>query len=647
VLLSIFATPAATSWWFWSALLDGLRTLPRAAVWLGLLVAPGAWLPVLVARRRRLDLPEMGAISFAATLAIAGVAGTIAFFARLPLEAVTAGLALGMLASAAAVAAVVSRRWRVDVGAGGAGLAIAGIAGLLSAGSGFWLAHQADSFYHLAAIRTLVMTDRPVVTDPFLATASRAVDPTTGSWHTLLAAFTRLLGSDPVIQYNAMGVAITVLLALTVWSVMRGVSKGTWAPAIATAVALFAVYHLDFRIAFYPNTFSVPVALLALVLMLRAFQDRDAAIALAAALAGIGAASVHMGTAELYFLGLALVFAWCCVAALAARKDPHATATAAGLLRVAGIGTVVVLASAPLLLARFAAMAGWSASVSGIIGNSIDMPTVTIPGTLMRMVAPDAVYGGPAWLYLPWIAMAVAAGWVAFVKREQVSFRVAAIASMPVLTVGNPIVSAAMLSYSPYMAFRIQAAMMLCMYAAIAWALSIGWGRDWRLVVRGVAIAVSIALVVMAAGPVNHLYTGRDYNTVWKSRSADVRKIWGGNLEPALTATVGKSRPMVVGSASTVYMIAGLSWVRVPVVAPAHMPIWYSRTRTIDTTRDMVRLLDPWASRQDRDAILQRYHAVFVAFDLTNDKEAAAYRAFLADGYRVALRSGKLVLLRA
>jgi hypothetical protein len=654
LLLKVIGRIAFTGRWFAPAFVSGLGVLPAAAIALVLLVAPGLWLAVIAARRGRLDLAEMAAVSFAGTVSIAGIVGEVAHFAGLPLDVVIGALVAGIAASAVCVALLATRRWVAPIhDGGGVGLAIAAVAGVVTATTGPWLAYHGDAFYHLAAIRTLALTNKPLVTDPFLGTMSRVVDPTSGSWHTLLAAFVRPLGGEPLLYYNALAAAAVAMFALLVWAVVRRAVRGRWAPALATVLVFVGIYALDPRMIDQPNAISLPLAFLAMALAAQTLTAKDHGLLLAAGLAGVATVTMHLGTAETYFIGLAVVFVWGAVAAFVGRRsDDEGRVTWAGLGRFAGVGAAVALVAAPVILSRVSGLSGPVALDASLAGTGIGsliagLPTALLPLTHIRFVTPDAALGRPWWVYLPWLGIVACAAVVALRDRDRRALLVAALASIPLLTLANPLVSSVVLARFPYQILRLRATMVLSLFVAIAWGLSFVRARDWRLTAGVLAIVAALGVVVAAAPTIGLRYATTDPYSVYEGRIHDVRVLWGPGLEATMQRVAGRSMPVVVGDPTTIYMVAGVSSARVPVVPMTHSPFWFEAAHGPATRADMATLLAPLSTATERRAIVVRYHAAFVALDLANKPEAAALATFTADGYTQAARSGTLVLLRA
>jgi hypothetical protein len=637
------------SWsWFGPALIGGLRTLPEAVLWLVLLVGPGLWLALAMARRTRLDLAEIGALSFAGTLALASLSGMAAYYLGLALDAVTAVLALGALASIASLIVMARGRWTaVPHRIGAWGLGIAGVAALLSAASGPWLIETADTLYHLAAIRTLVLMDQPLVTDPFLGTSSHLIDPTAGSLHTLLASLTRVLGGDVLVHYDAINVAAAALFALLAWAVFRVVTKRAWPAAVATGLFLFVALHADTRAFLYPHTLSVPLAFLGLALLGRAVHDRGRVLAGAAVLTGVAACDMHLGAAQLFAIGAAVVVAWAAVGALVEwrRRGGRAREAVRGLARVAAITLVTALLVAPVVLPRALSLPR-TTTLGGAVGPTFQMPPTAVASTGMRYVPVQAVLGGDAVVYVPWIALIAAAAYIGYKRRDGRALAAAMLASLSVVTLADPFVSAALLHVSPFMVTRLLTVMAICPYIAIAWGLSMPIKAQWRGVVPALAIVAAAALLLGGTFQALRTYTSPDALSIPWSRQHDVRVLWGPDIGAKLTKLLDSSRPMLVGDPSTLYMLAGLSSVRIAAAPYGHSPLWSEGQRGLVARDDMTLVTHSVTPASEVRAMVDKYGAGFIAFGPAPASETTLTETLVREGYPVALRSGTLVILR-
>src|SRR5205823_5359872 len=94
----------------------------------------------------------------------------------------------------------------------------------LAVWQGPWFSHTADVFYHVAAVRSVLLKGEPFATLPMYPGHAAMPDPTSSGWHTLLAlasAAARLDPADAWVLVHPLAAA-TPLLALA--AAARGIS---------------------------------------------------------------------------------------------------------------------------------------------------------------------------------------------------------------------------------------------------------------------------------------------------------------------------------------------------------------------------------------------------------------------------------------
>ncbi|HEX9092460.1 MAG TPA: hypothetical protein VF902_00615, partial [Coriobacteriia bacterium] len=118
------------------------------------------------------------------------------------------------------------------------GVVLGAAAAILALVQGPYMGQTADTFYHLAAARSLLATGRAMVTDPLYGTAATALDPTSGIWHTMLAWWSRLTTLDPAWLWAGLTTVAAGALVLALWSIVRRVSGSDRAATIAAVAWL-------------------------------------------------------------------------------------------------------------------------------------------------------------------------------------------------------------------------------------------------------------------------------------------------------------------------------------------------------------------------------------------------------------------------
>ncbi|MFQ5879771.1 MAG: hypothetical protein ACE5IZ_06345, partial [Dehalococcoidia bacterium] len=289
----------------------------RVAFALGVVsIAPG-WLALRLWRRRAPGL-SLGDLPLAFSLSVAAVSflALAGWALSLPLTLLL-GLALAAAAATVGLLAWDARRrveWRrlgnlrsalaslSPPTLGVLTLALAAVG--LAAWEGIWFGTAGDRFYHLAAIRSLVAEDALLVEEVIYADAPSGLDPTSGSWHTALAAVVRLSGLDVVDVWPLLPLLIAPLVVVAFYSFALVLleSRGQ---ALGATVLQFAVFWaLDFRDVAFPNHMGWVLLWTALALSLLYMRRGHRRYGLAAAAIAVALALVHLILAEFFFIAL-------------------------------------------------------------------------------------------------------------------------------------------------------------------------------------------------------------------------------------------------------------------------------------------------------------------------------------------------------
>lgn len=576
-----------------------------------LVVAALAFLPGLplaagLGRRADWRLPATLCAAFALQVAIVGVVAVAAHYLGLTLGFVLAAsvVALGLLG---VVALWPLERWRPEPGTPALVLGAAGLA--LGVFERTWFARMADAFYHLAAVRSLLATARPMVTDPLFGTSSQVLDPTTGVWHTVLALWSKATGLDVAtwIWPGAVGVGAALLL-MAFWELARTLS-GSGAAATVASIAWLAIgLAADVRWAEYPNRLSLAVALVALTALASlSIRPRwpDASLAAAAAFA---TAAMHMAAAEMLAACVPVL-----VVLLAVRAAAGA-ARARGLdLRpvawVAAPGAVAGLLALPLLLPKAALVR--TSTLVGFQSDILSRGIVRLPGGMLVDAPGHLMKVAPA-VFLLGAAVAVAATVRAFGRGGTRDLVTAALAGMPLVLLANPPVTTPLLSASFYLTERVAILLPFTAFLGIAWLLALPDARGLRAAVGVLAAAALAATIAFEPAPPPS-WSPRSGDSVFASRADDVRRTWGTGTLRALSAEVGDRYPIVASDPETSYYLAGVLPVAVVAVTSKHTPFAIEQADGQARRDDAYALMAPGTAEARRREILGRRGADYVA----------------------------------
>lgn len=621
--------------------------LPLAAACL----LPGAAIAVRAAARLRLDLPGAAALSFAGTVALYSAATTLAWALGWSLDvatAVFAALAAGVWWIARGDVAPAVRRLAREGGWSGLGLGV--VAALVAGVQRPWFFTSSDIFYHVAAIRSLVRSGQVFVTDPIYGTATRVLDPTSGVWHSMLAAFVRLVRVEPSTAWLAAMAIGAFVLAVSAWSLMRRVSGSDRVADGMTLLLLAGTYLFDLRASAYPNQVSFALTLLFAALLARAIEEREVRHAVLAALVGYAVASMHVGSAELVVLVGLGVAAWTLVLSRVSRAGDDAVPARAAAYPLAALAAAF-LPALPVLVPRLAALSGSSvigeATLRAISGDVLELPLG------LRMLVPGH-YLGPTWVFVAGLAACVWALARSRGRGARSAVVAVAVATLPVLLLTNPLSGTLVLAYSAHMARRLAKLLPFAPYVGIAWAVGVALARSRRgrgAFVTGCVAVAGVALTcMMLFGTVPRSWPSSWPGTrgVLAAWPRDLRWWWGERTLDAVRAEFAASGgvPVLAGSPAACYQLTGLAdaWALSVVEAHSPYPVEVAsgrERRSADAAID-----DAATAPGDRYRLARRWNVSYLVFD-DDPRESAVRAAALADRAHYAMVSdGRLLVLR-
>lgn len=584
-----------------------LSTLAVAA----LAFLPGLPLAAGLARRARWRLPAVLCASFALQLGIVGAVALIARLLGLTLAAVFAASAV-VLALGGIAALWPPRRGDFgvrDLDLGLPALTFGAVGLALGIAERTWFSRMADAFYHLAAVRSLLATGRPMVTDPMFGTSTSGLDPTTGVWHTVLAAWSKATGLDVAawLWPGAVGVAAALLL-MGFWELARRLSGSDAAATFGTLAWLAVGLTADVRWAAYPNRLSLGVAFVALASLASLTVSPEWPDALLAVVAASGAAAMHMAAAAMLAAAGALLLAMLLARAGLDRVRRRACDVRPALA-LAGVGAAASGLALPLLLpkvplVRASVLVAFQAEKLAL--GVVKLPgglLVDAPGHLMKIAPPLFALGA---------ATALFAAVRAFRGHEPRDLVAAALAGLPVALLADPPVTTPLLQASYYLTERIAILLPFTVFLGVAWAL--GQPARSRPMRAGVtlAVAAALALTAVSAALGSHSLSPRSRDSVFASRRDDVRSRWGAGTMRALSAEFGERYPVVASDTRTSYYLAGVLPVAVVAVTSQHTAFAIEAVDGQRRRDDMYAVTSPDASEARRREILLRRRADYV-----------------------------------
>jgi hypothetical protein len=579
---------------------------------IALAVLPGLGFAGVAARRIRLSWPETVAMSFAFTVAMTSAVATLAYLTHLHLNVV-----IGAYLAFIPVSLVFFvREWRnghlkhPDLEP--AGLLIGGAASLIAMLERPWFRSGADTFYHVAATRSLLVTGRPLVTDPFLGTDPPVLDPTSGVWHTIQAVFSRTLATDISTLYLGITALGAGMIMLCFWILVRRVGGSARAATIASAAMAVVAYHVDFRVMAYPKHVSEALVFLGIALLVRLLDEPVWPVVGVAAVVGMATATMHLAAAEFLFLAggflvLGLVFALVMERLVARERwwDRQ-------LLMVLAALALVAVLSVPVLLPKVGALSG-----SSVMGaeSYLDLRDHVMHVGNFDVVKFGGMFTGGPLVFFPMLVLLGFAAPAAFRDRDPHALAAFALVAMIPVVLNDPFFTPFALRFSSYMTARMAALMRFLPFVLVAWVL--GRPLRGREQLMGRLAGVCIALAVVGAGPdlvatvsgwqPPMFQRGLDVFGLGATWAYDVRASWGPKELERMRTLFGNTYPVVAAEPHTGYYFCGLE--PVAVVAPklSHAPAFIEGKDGPKRRLDMERFFDRWASESERREIARRY----------------------------------------
>jgi len=484
-------------------------------------------------------------------------------------------------------------------------LAIALAAGLSGLYSGPWLSATADSFYHLAAIRSLAAHGTALPQQVFFSTRVPAPDPTSGTWHLALALVSNLSGQDPVAVWRVMTVVLPPLLVLAFFALALAITRTSIAALIVTAIYLLLGLSFDFRDIAYPNQFGNLLAWLSIAFLLR-FVDNGSRRELAlSALVAFAASAAHP------LLGPSLL------AALAGGVAAALLVRSPSWKRLAFAAAVVGAATLPVLIADTSTV--YAAAPYAPMASTSPLPLRTIhhPWT---WVWPSNWYDNPGTIIGTAFAVILVRRWRA--GEVGAGLVIAVLVAVPAVAL-TPFIGA---TYSrQYLLARVSYVLHPLAWMAWGWAVTIAMGAlrgRWRIPAAAVLVISTVAAsAVFYLGPLTlYRLPASSPKSLLYSRSSDLTVAWRDRL-----AAIGKlpKSSVLLTEPRMAYEVAGLTGIEVVAIPYAHTPAQISQR---DGPRRRVDATDAVQGRLDSASlagVLEHYGVTHVLVDTDRTDPAA------------------------
>ena len=484
-------------------------------------------------------------------------------------------------------------------------------AGLSALYSGTWLSATADSFYHLAAIRSLAEHGTALPQQVFFSTPVPAPDPTTGTWHLALALVSNLSGQDPVSVWRVMTVALPPLTVLAFFALALSITRSALAAFIATGLYMVLALSFDFRIDAYPNRFGFLLAWLALAFVLRFVENGSRRELAMAAPIAFAASAVHPMLSPLIVIALV-----CGMAATILVRSPSRMrfAVAAAIVGGAALPLMIVNASTVISAPPYAAMA---------VTSALPLRAIHHP---WNWVWPSFWYSNPGTVLGTAFAIILVQRWRT--REVGAGLLIAALLVIPAAAL------------TPLFATTHGAQYLLAREAGVlapfAW-MSWGWGLALaisalrsRLMLPAAAVLVVSALAMAPAfytGPLaRYIRPASSVTSFAASRSTDLTVAWRDRL-----AAIDElpSSAILLAEPRIAYELAGLTGREVVAVPLSHTPV---QIQVRDASRRREASVDAVQGRLDSAGlagVIEQYGVTDVLVDM--DRTGAAAWAQLAN----------------
>lgn len=603
------------------------------------MLLPGFGIAWGLGRRSDWSLATTTGAAFAFTMFGTGVIATVAHYARLSLT--FALVASAVLFAGLTVAGVRLGRGASPREAGWQGLVLALGAAGLALFQRPWFAFTADTFYHLAAVRSLLQFDRPLVTDPFYGVGYRVLDPTSGVWHTMLGMLSRATGLDPMWLWpgaTAVGAAMT---ALGFWVLAERVGRSRWAASIATLGLLLFPLTADMRWFAYPNRMSLALIFLALAGVADLMERSALADAVLVVAAGFGAISLHMAAAAVIvmvsvFLGVLLIVD------VGVRRVRSGVWELKPLSTLAATGLVLAAISVAVLLPKAGVVS--SSPLVTYQAHEIVEQTMPVAGG-WRIAKPEMFRDDGSVIFFATL-LGLMAAVPAFGRGDRRALAAFGICVAPAFFFMFPPLASLLLDRSLYLTSRVAILLRFPVYVGIAWglgtllALGRGEARDSEardsgtraVALRVLPAATALVAIVVAASigyePIRRL--AQDPDEIYgfaKSRRTDMRYVWGVDTLERVWDELGPDYPVIAGDAETTYYLSGLMPVAVVGAPYKHAPFPMEARDGEQRRTDMRTLIDPATPSAVRRGIVEKRDVDYVVINPRGKRLGASVAA--------------------
>lgn len=581
-----------------------------------LLMLPGLAIAYGISRRRGWGLVWVVLLSIGFTFALDAALEVVAYYLGLGLTFVTWGHAL------AAAGSCLWLVWKrpVFLGAdahGLSGIVLAAIAAVGALIQQPWWFGTPDTYYHLAAARSVDVANLPLVTDPFFGIGSKIIDATSGSLHPVMAVISRLSGTDVATGYASLTAFGAALVILAFWTLAHELLSSPRIADLATVGYVIGAWFTDFRAFAYPKQLSLGLAFIAIALIVRLARGRDGYTFASLGAVGFGTLAMHLGSAELVLLVGCAIAVGSLVAATLERDVRKRRAWRDGAVRIALAMVMIAILAMPVLLPRIASLDGTSVLGSDSITNAA-AEIVDLPLGMRIMVPGGFGYEDAAVIWVTMLITAVVA-WKSFrVRRKNDVVLLSMLLLVPALTV-FPLTATPALDLSSYMVMRMLQLLRFTPYLALGWAVA-EYAADRRLWRGALVLGSVLAIAVVSASFIRTTYVqwegglvyGKHVCSIATSQECDIRTAFGRDIIDVVRDEAGPSYARVMASQISGYHLMGLADITIVASMPTHSPVFMPTDEAESRRADVDRFFSPDTSANVRKQLAEKYDVDYV-----------------------------------
>jgi uncharacterized membrane protein (UPF0136 family) len=524
---------------------------------------------------------------------------------------------------------------------------ITGVCALLSTWQGSWFVPNADSFYHLAAARSLLLANQLVVTDPFFGMDTRLADPTSGVIHTILAMVSKVKELDVAFLFTGLAVLGIVVTVSGFWALSERFAKSPGATMWATITFVTGGLLLDFRSFSYPNKMAIALVLVLIATIFEVLKDHKPVAYVLAGLATFATSAAHIGWAQFLLVATGVIVLFQLVYGI---YDRGGVSFDWRIILRMGLSTVGILGIIflPVLPKLWIVSDGRlsSSMISWTAGPGIGSGVYRVGGKAIAFHADLLMQGGNV-VFLTSTILAALMLWRGFRTRNRGWVLGGTIGMMPALIGFFPPVTFLIASYSLYAAWRILGLTAFAAYVPLSWGLGEAKQWAWLAVAASMLAALPFLhgfflneeLVDVVPGQINGQFQA-------VAASLDVRN-------KATPVALGRAReifgdraPMIAARALTGYDLAGLMPVRIVDAPDGHRPLVMDTGEATTRHRLVELLLDPATTDYTRRMIVDRYGIDYVVLWWEDSRETRLALLRQRDLFEAEMAEGGIYMFR-